>query len=298
MKPNSGRAVVVAAGRRNDCFDGRLVLAAAGIDAAVERDRSEWRLLVRESDGQAAMAELAAYQAELAEQPQRRAAKIPTYSGAAVGVFGYAAVIGLVAWLDHWSAFGWSWLEAGRVDSDQVADGQWWRTFTALTLHSDARHLLSNLVFGGVFGLLAGRILGGGVAWLAIVVGGALGNFANAIMRGNDHWSIGASTGVFAALGIMVAHALRPRSDASEKLLRRWSPLIAGVTLLAMTGLGGERTDVAAHVTGFIAGLIIGWAGCRLPHRYLASQRVQALAGAFAIGLVAMAWCIALVGVG
>lgn len=287
-------AIVLQTPQRDECFESRLVLHAAGIHAgAVHRD-GWWLVTVREADRERATEELAAYRAEMGEQPEEPAAKIPTYQGAWTGVLGYSLVIAGVAWLEHWSAFGWPWLEAGRVDSGRVTSGEWWRVLTALTLHSDARHLLSNLVFGGVFGLLAGRVLGGGVGWFAIVAGGALGNFANAVMRGPEHWSIGASTGVFAALGIMVAHALRPRSERSEKPLRRWSPLIAGVTLLAMTGLGGERTDVAAHVTGFLAGLLIGWLGCRLPDRWLASPRVQLAAGALALGAIVLAWSLAL----
>ena len=79
-----------------------------------------------------------------------------------------------------------------------------------------------------------------------------------------------------------------------EKAMKRWSPLIGGVVLLAFTGLGGENTDVGAHVAGFLCGLIIGWFASRVPNRYLASGRVQAVAGAIAIGIVVFAWIAAI----
>lgn len=107
--------------------------------------------------------------------------------------------------------------------------------------------------FGAVFGLLAGRVLGGGVAWLTILLGGALGNGINVMIQEPTHRSIGASTPVFAAMGVLVAYALRPRESHDDTLLKRWTPLIGGSLLLAFTRVEGERTDVAAHCTGFLA---------------------------------------------
>jgi membrane associated rhomboid family serine protease len=166
---------------------------------------------------------------------------------------------------------------------------------TALTLHLDAGHITANLVFGAVFGFLAGQALGGGVAWLAIVVAGGLGNFINAFVQAPTHSSIGASTAVFAALGVIVSHALHHWRAVREKPLRRWSPLIGGVLLLAYTGSGGERTDIVAHLTGFMAGLVIGWAGSRLPRRWLANIIVQKWAGVATIALIVAAWTAGLV---
>jgi membrane associated rhomboid family serine protease len=184
------------------------------------------------------------------------------------------------------------------MQAGEVVTGQWWRAVTALTLHADAGHVLANLVFGAVFGLLAGRALGGGVAWLVIVAAGVLGNLANAWVRPPEHVSIGASTAVFASLGMLVAHALYHWRDERGTGLRRWRPLVGGLLLLAYTGVGGPRTDVVAHVTGFLAGLLIGWAGCRLPPRVLASGRVQAAAGLAALVIVVVAWAAALIALG
>jgi membrane associated rhomboid family serine protease len=164
---------------------------------------------------------------------------------------------------------------------------------TALTLHVDLQHILSNLAFGGLFGWMAGRVLGGGWAWFCIVIAGGIGNFANAVVRDADHLSIGASTGVFAALGILVAHALHPPIRSSEKLLKRWSPLICGSLLLALVGVGDERTDVVAHVTGFVAGCVVGLIACRIPIAYLRNNRFQSITAALAVAIILVAWTIA-----
>ncbi len=291
----TGYDTVFRTRQQNECLESRLVLHAAGISAeAVHRD-GWWLLVVSSADRAVSAAELEAYRQENLVRSNHRHTAVPIYDGAVAAVLGYSGIIILVALLSDQSAFGVDWLAAGRMRAGSVMAGQWWRTVTALTLHLDAGHLISNLAFGTVFGFLAGQVLGGGVAWLAIVIAGALGNFMNAAVQAPNHSSIGASTAVFAALGVVVAHALRHWRSVPEKPLRRWSPLIGGVLLLAFTGLGGEHTDVVAHVTGFLAGLVIGWLGCRVPHEWLRSNAVQKSAGFVTVALVATAWIVGLV---
>lgn len=270
------------------------MLQAVGIPAEVDYRDGYWQLVVRRSDRPAATAELEAYRLENQDRSTVRSRPVPVYGGAADAALVYAGVLILVASLSLQSAFELEWVAAGAMRAGRVVGGEWWRSITALTLHVDAAHLVGNLIFGGVFGFLAGRVLGGGVAWLVIATAGALGNGINALMRAPNHWSIGASTAVFAALGVIVAHALLPWTDPPERPLKRWSPLIAGTVLLAFTGVGGQRTDVAAHVAGFLAGLLLGWLGCRLPSRLLASRAVQQWAGFTTIALVGSAWAAAI----
>ncbi|QDS94362.1 Rhomboid family protein [Roseimaritima multifibrata] len=282
--------VVFRAPSRETCFESRLVLEAVGIPSDMRPQAGSWVLVVPSQYVPAAFAELHAYQQDHPAETTRPASKVQTYSGAIAGIVLYAATILSVALLANLSAYGWDWNSIGVMRAGEVTSGEWWRTITALTLHADSRHLASNLLFGGLFGLMAGRIFGGGVAWLCITLGGALGNAMNAFAQSADHASIGASTAVFAALGMMVAHALRPRSFERGNRMKRWSPLIAGVLLLSFIGVGDERTDVLAHVTGFIAGLGIGWGASRLPARWLSNEFVQTGCGVAAIGLVIVAW--------
>lgn len=276
--------------QRRECMKLRLVLDAAGIPAdAIHRDRW-WYLIVVDQHESIALSELDAYRQENPAPAPVAESATPRFEGAATGVFVYATVITIVFLLSVTRAYELNWYEAGTMQAGKVVDGAYQRTATALTLHVDGVHLVSNLVFGSVFGLLAGRVLGGGVAWLAILLAGSLGNLINALVQSPEHRSLGASTAVFAALGVIVSHALRPARPTQEKALRRWSPLIGGVLLLAFTGVGGERTDVAAHGTGFFAGLLIGWFGSRLPNRLLARRTVQLSSGFLAIVTLVIAW--------
>jgi rhomboid protease GluP len=293
-EPPLGYEVVLRTRQRKECFEARLVLDSAGIATESVHQDGWWCLIVSRSDAALAQSELEAYRRENPEPPSNVGTDAAIYGGAETAIFFYAGVLLLFAVLTAREAFGPALLAAGQMQAGSVMAGQWWRVVTALTLHLDAGHIASNLIFGAVFGLMAGRVLGGGVAWLAIVAAGAVGNWINAAVQPPTHNSIGASTAVFAALGMLVAHALRPRLPVQEKAIRRWSPLIGGVLLLAITGVGGERTDVAAHFTGFLAGMAIGWIGSRLPADWLANRRLQYVAGASALAIVTICWLLAI----
>ncbi|TWT81102.1 Rhomboid protease GluP [Planctomycetes bacterium CA13] len=289
-----GWEIIVRTPRREVCRELHVVLEAVGFHHEMIHRDGQWHLIVPQDNADAAIAEIEAYQRDNAGEANTEDRRVPIFGGAFVGVVAYIGILVSIAVVSWSPESGALWMSAGDMDAGDVMRGQWWRTFTALTLHADLAHLLSNFVFGSVFGFMVGRILGGGVAWLTIVVSGALGNFFNALIREPEHSSIGASTAVFAALGMMVAHALRPRSAMPPKPMRRWSPLVGGVLMLAFTGLGGERTDVGAHVAGFIAGTMLGYLACRMPDRVLANARVQAVSGVVAATLVVVAWTIAI----
>jgi len=106
---------------------------------------------------------------------------------------------------------------------------------------------------------------------------------------------VGASTAVFATLGLLAAYSWRRRRDPGDRWAYRWAPLVAGVILLGFTGAGGERTDVLAHLGGFAMGSLAGLAhaGLRAPRGRLA----QLIAGGLALAVLWLAWWRALAAV-
>lgn len=189
------------------------------------------------------------------------------------------------------------WRDAGAADAGLILSGQWWRVVTALTLHADPAHVLSNVVIGGVFAVMACKRLGLGLGWLAVVCSGALGNLANALAQSPSHLSVGFSTAVFGAAGLLAAGRPAPGGGRSPGRGSRWVPLAAGLALLALLGVGGERTDVGAHVFGFGAGLALG-AATRLLLGARPGAPWQAACGLGAFGIVAAAWLAAFSGPG
>jgi membrane associated rhomboid family serine protease len=110
------------------------------------------------------------------------------------------------------------------------------------------------------------RRLGSGGAALAVLASGTLGNLGNALYHramGVDHGSLGASTAVFGAIGLLAATELvLHKTDAVRK--RSWldvaAPIVGGFALLGAlgSGSGDGRTDVGAHLFGFLSGVVIG----------------------------------------
>jgi membrane associated rhomboid family serine protease len=142
--------------------------------------------------------------------------------------------------------------------------GEWWRPFTALFLHADASHLIGNLLSGLLFGTLVSRSIGALRGWALILASGAIGNtLTSAITWPDAFTSIGASTAVFGALGILsgVGFSAMLRARLNLSWARTAAPVIAGIVLLGWLGGGSEggNTDVLGHVFGFSSGLIAGW---------------------------------------
>jgi membrane associated rhomboid family serine protease len=121
-----------------------------------------------------------------------------------------------------------------------------------------------------------------------------LGNGLDAMVMPTEQRSLGASTAVFAALGILSAYAWALETGAQLRWAKRLGPLIAGVMLLGFLGAGGERTDVTAHVTGFLSGCLLGAALGKIPERRFDSGALQFASGAFTIATIALAWLLAM----
>jgi Uncharacterized membrane protein (homolog of Drosophila rhomboid) len=155
------------------------------------------------------------------------------------------------------------WMERGVLDARAVIEGgEWWRVATALFLHGDAGHLTSNLV-SGIFAFAAVvTTLGIARGWAAIGAAAVAGNVAMVwIHAGSAYRSLGASTAVFAALGVLVGRAVRVamRTERARWWRAALLPLATGVAVLGLYGAGEQRVDVLAHVAGFGAGVVAGW---------------------------------------
>jgi len=218
-------------------------------------------ICVQRSDALAVLKELQAYGA-LSNRARRRrhVAVRPLYAVGPTSFVLYGLLLIVVFALQQ----RWPLALHGRVDSiAMVEGGEWWRAFTALTLHGDVVHMVSNLVGGIGFMLLVCRIFGVRLAWFLVLCGAVLGNVLNAwVQFPQAHYSIGASTGVFAALGLLTGsgamQAFQGSRQGSMALPVWFLPLFAGLTLLGMLGIGDANTDVAAHISGFLVGGILG----------------------------------------
>jgi rhomboid protease GluP len=290
---NEDLRVVFESRNRQSCADRALVLASLQIPHQMIDDGGSSALIVPAQFSAQAFNELQLYDEENPPIQPRPVRKIE-YQNAVPGLIGYVLVVCMVAGMAGFSFFQSNWFVAGRVDGELIRNGEVWRLFTALTLHSGVKHLLSNIVFGVFFGLFAGRLLGSGVAWLAIILAAATGNALNTLFLDATHRSIGASTAVFAALGLVAGYVWFGKLMSQERWSNRYGPIVGGLALLMYTGTGGENTDIGAHLLGFVSGFAAGLIMIRLG-KIPKDARTQLVAGAIAFGLILLSWTIALV---
>ena len=284
--------VVFESRNRQSCADRALVLSSLQIPYQLIDDGASYALVVPAAYSAQAVNELQLYDEEnppVRPNPVRRADN----QDPVPGLVGYVFVICIVAGMAGYSFFQSNWVVAGRVDGELIRNGELWRLFTALTLHSSVKHLLGNIVFGVFFGLFAGRLLGSGVAWLAIVLAAATGNAFNTLLLDSSHRPIGASTAVFAALGIVAVYVWWGQVMNQDRWSNRYGPIVGGLALLMYTGTGGPNTDIGAHLLGFVCGFAAGMILIRF-NAITKDSRTQLTAGAIAFGLVFSSWIIAL----
>lgn len=273
-----------------------LVLAAEGLHPSVDGERGGFALAVPGEEVERAKALLEAWESEGRERAAEAAAaalREPSLDPGS-GRHAFLAALGLVLFFgvtgpDSQNA----WFASGRADAARIA-AEPWRAVTALTLHADAAHVLGNAVAGALF--LAGvfRAFGVGVGALMALGAGAAGNLGNAwIHRAGGHLSIGASTAVFGALGILAGRALVRGRARGARGRRAWTPVAAALALLAMIGTEGEHVDLWAHLLGLAAGgvlgagaLVLGWDSPRRAVQWpAAAAAAAALVGSWALAL-------------
>ena len=245
---------IIPARSRRQVMDWALVLASQNIEATIaRREDGGWGLLVQSRDVAAAVAALRQYHIENRGWQWRQ--ELP-----ATGLVFHAGSLLWVAALAASYYFCETRFpkleELGIIDSNAVRAGQWWRLFTAITLHENLPHLTANLTSGCLFLGLAMARFGGGVALLAAFVAGAAGNLASVYCYG-EHRSLGASGMVMAGLGLLAAQSIDWWRHGGKTGTLLWRGGAAAFLILVLFGFSPEA-DVVAHVGGFVAGALLG----------------------------------------
>jgi rhomboid protease GluP len=300
------RAVeVFRSARVPECNERAFMLYAVGIASAIARDSTGCVLLVEIDDAPAALEHLRQYEIERLNKPPPPPPPPKLHPDAWAGSLIYALVVTGVAFAISNGLWRLDAFNVGELDAGLVQQGQWWRVWTALTLHLDGPHLAANTLAGVWFGYLASRLLGTGNAWFLVVLGAGLANWIEAFFGPATHRSVGASTAVFTALGLLSAYSWRTRLAYPQRWALRWGPLVAGIVLLSWTGTGGQSleepgggagqtVDVLAHALGFAVGLLAGAAAALEPVSRVLNRVPQWLAGLLALVPVVVGWIRAL----
>ncbi len=180
-----------------------------------------------------------------------------------------------------------AWFRRGTADAAAILHGEWWRCATALTLHADLAHAAGNALCGFILiDALARRLGPAWTAWL-VLIAGIIGNLLTALVMRTQHFSIGASTAVFGALGALTGVQLLARTRSG------FVTLGAGAALLAILGTSA-RSDLFAHLFGMFAGFLLGLVAGALQREAPEKKTRQPLLAIAALGPLAAAWWLAL----
>jgi len=284
-----------------------LVLRSMGIQHFVEpAERLGSYLLVLERDKHRSEVALKRYEEENRNWPPRQTRERPSYDGLPFVALGFVLLV-LFSWVTGPAARNSAWFEHGTSVAELVMRGHPERAVTALTLHADSTHVFGNVLSGAIFGHLVERRMGPGLGFLAVLASGALGNLANAayyFTQGEPHASIGASTAVMGAVGVLAATQAfvhrshrQPSSGTPRTPRRSWSdwaaPLMGGLALLGTLGSGAE-SDLGAHGFGFVGGLVAGAVLFLAFQKRRASALLQIGAGLASAAIICGSWAIAM----
>jgi membrane associated rhomboid family serine protease len=190
-------------------------------------------------------------------------------------------------------------IDWGALFPPNVADGEWWRLFTAAFLHVHALHLAFNMVALALVGPVVERLLGTRAFLIFYVAAALVGNALSLWMHPITP-SAGASGAIMGLYGLLLALMFErgpstPLASA-EQAAPVSRPLLhvhlqGAVSMIATTLLFGwfdRRADNAAHIGGFLAGCLFGWmAGGHIEWRRPA-ERVAGIAIAVALGCCAV----------
>jgi membrane associated rhomboid family serine protease len=279
--------VMPSAQRAEECA---VVLEAIGIGYRLEESDGGWVVMVAAEDAARATRALAAYDEENRPRPPGQAPPAG-YGRTWVGVAAMLALVAFFAVTGPRDA-GSVWFDRGSASAERILGGEVWRTVTALTLHADPVHVLSNAVMGAVVITAVGWWVGPGVGIWLVLLAGAAGNALTALAYGAHHVSVGASTATFGAVGILAALQFAARRRRPWTRRRAWVAIGAGLALLGMLGTS-PGTDVPAHLFGLLAGGALG-VGAALALRRPPQRTVQWSLALAAAASVAGSWWLAL----
>ncbi len=275
-------------------MDWSLVLLSQGIESVIEHSPEDdaWRLLVEPRELEPARSAIRLYRAE-----NRR--------------WAWTGGVGLSGAVFHWGALLWCWVlillhwlvdamgrhvaEVGVMSSAGFGKGEWWRLFTAVSLHADVAHLASNASTGlVVFGLGMARF-GSGTTLLAGFIAGALGNLIAWLFHAPPYRALGASGMVMGGLGMLAVQSVVAMRESPKARKQFFVSLLGGFLLFVLVGLN-PASDVLAHAGGFASGLLLGTLLSLLPVSLRHGARVRRTSWVVLLMLFAATWFLALRG--
>lgn len=225
-----------------------LVLLSMGIDHRIIDDNNKLYIEVETNNLNRAKKEIIQYEKENREGLQNNPTLNESYDFEA----SFWILISILLFHLVVKNSPFPFFELGCFSSFAIYKGEFWRLVTALFLHRDIAHVLSNLFWEGIFLYFLLKKIPPGMCWFFVLLSGTLGNLINYFVQPINHISIGFSTSVFGTIGIGIG------VNIPENLKGAFIFFMCGLGFFSMLGIGGPNVDIIAHFMGLISGLSLG----------------------------------------
>ena len=146
----------------------------------------------------------------------------------------------------------------GALSSPLIANGDYWRLFTAMFLHVGLMHLLLNGFMLLIFGRLVEGIYGHVRFSVIYVVAGLAGSVVSFINLNPDAVGAGASGAILGIIGALAAYFAARRDVLGEFGRQTLSGLMLIAVIELLFGFMNPAIDNWAHMGGLAAGFGVG----------------------------------------
>jgi len=158
-------------------------------------------------------------------------------------------------------------LERGAHYPPAVADGEWWRLFTAMFLHSSANlmHILFNMYALWIFGPVLERRFGS-LSFISLYLAAGLGGGAlfQAISGADARvYAVGASGAIFGLFGALLAASFRQRHTPAGRAIFNQLAVLLAINLALPFLVRSIAWE--AHLGGLLVGILAALVWERIP---------------------------------
>ncbi len=148
-------------------------------------------------------------------------------------------------------------VDMGALQPLLIANGQYWRLFSAMFLHAGLFHILFNGYALWLFGSFVESSLGRTRMVVVYFVSGFLASVASYVWGPINAVGVGASGAIFGIFGAFIAYNYRRRHLALASANLRLATTL--LLLNALLAFAVPRIDWRAHLGGLIAGILAGF---------------------------------------
>src|SRR5437867_2138467 len=149
-------------------------------------------------------------------------------------------------------------IRLGAMQPFLIADGQYWRLFTAIFLHAGLLHIAFNAYALWIFGAAIETLFGRTRFVVIFFVTGFVASATSYAFGPVQSVGVGASGAIFGVFGAFIAYNYRRRHMPQAAAQLRWAVML--IVLNAALAFGFAGIDWRAHAGGLVSGFLAGLA--------------------------------------